>query len=356
MHHFPFHVRDFSHSTARCELVEIGLYVRLMMEYYADEAALTDDVEELAYKVGARTQPEKKSLARVLDRFFDHDAVRKCFVQARCEAVIMDYRKSGVQSRYANLGRHWEKVNPGVERPSYDVFVVNPDSWFEEGTGRVRKVTGRNSLVLVSESPDSPALPLPQSQPETNNQEPITSTPIVPKGTALMGDVAEAVYELYPKKVGKVKAIAAIVKVLKSGTITELDLQARVKGYAEATAMWAEQDKTYIPYPATWFNQQRYLDDPATWTRQPSLAEKKERGGGGQPQPEMAAAVTELPVAPEGWEDAMPELYGPGWREHYGAFEMMLPADQRQVRAWLLANRGQAAQATRCCVNNELGN
>lgn len=347
MHHFPFHVRDFSHSTARCELLEVGLYVRLMMEYYADEAALTDDVEELAYKVGARTQPEKKSLARVLARFFEHDRERKCFVQARCEAVILDYRKSGVQSRYANLGRHWEKVNPGVERPSYEVFMVNPDSWFEEGTGRVRKVTGRNHLVLVSDSPDAPGLPLPQSQPETNNQEPITSTPIVPKGTPSIESVAESVYMLYPRKEAKKAAIKAIVKVLKEGKITELDLQAKVRSYAEATAKWSEQDRTYIPHPATWFNRGSYLDDPATWTRQPSQAQKKERGGGGAPQAEGVLPLTELPQAPEGWEEAMMALYGPGWQEHYGAFETMLPDDQRQVRAWLKANRGWAAPETR---------
>jgi len=100
--------------------------------------------------------------------------------------------------------------------------------------------------------------------------------------------LAEALYALYPKKVGKGAAIKAIVKVLKSGEVTELELLPTVRAYAEAVNQWSEQDKTYVPNPSTWFNQKRYMDDPATWQRDDSTAsnrnptaEKKKGGAGG---------------------------------------------------------------------------
>lgn len=348
MQHFPLHIGDFTKKTSFLPLEDVGAYLRLMMRYYDSEEALPNDPAELAFTINARTPREVQVVKRVLARFFSLSEVpvhgaegtEKRFVQKRIEEVLASYRESGVQSRYANLCRHWEKINPGVPKPDYDTFSVNPDSWFDGTTNRVRKVTGRNHLVLVSDSPDCPALPPPQSQPETNNQEPITSTPIVPKGTPTIEDLAEAIYALYPRKQGKTKAIAAIVKVLRAGTHTELELQAIVKAYAEATSKWSEQDRTFIPHPATWFNRGSYMDDPATWTRQPSQAEKKGRGAGGpvESAPLFAMGSTTALDAPEGWEKAMDALYGPDWRERHASYALLLPADQRQVRAWLVKN------------------
>lgn len=314
MYHFPFHINDFSRDTARFELIEIGIYLRLMMEYYSSEKPLPNDHNELAFRVGARTRPEKLALDHVLRRCFDLDSVKNEYVQKRCEAEILDYRAAGVQSRYANLCRHWEKVNKGVEKPKFETFAQNPDSYFEETTGRVRQVTGRKSLVLSSESQDSPNLPLPDSQPRTNNQEPITiGSPIVPKGTDTRGpsddSIAEAIYALYPKKVGHGVAIKAIQKALKISGLTELEMQGRVRSYAEAVKLWPEQDKTYIPMPSTWFNQQRYMDDPAEWARkepvtpQNRFSEKKEKG----PPP---AVIPEAPEPEWDWQALHEELYG----------------------------------------------
>lgn len=297
MHHFPFHVNDFSRDTARFELVDIGIYLRLLMEYYSSEKPLPNDHNELAFRVGARTRPEKCALDHVLRRCFDLDEAKNEYVQKRCEAELVNYWAAGIQSRYANLCRHWEKVNKGVEKPKFEAFAQNPDSYFDETTGRVRQVTGRNSLALVSESVKSPDLPLSDSQPRTKNHEPRTiETPIVPKGTntAEPSDaaIAEAIYALYPKKVGHGAAIKSILKALKISGLTELEMQGRVRSYAEAVKLWPELDKTYVPMPSTWFNQQRYMDDPAEWSRtkpvepQTRFSEKKEKGAGPAQTPE----------------------------------------------------------------------
>lgn len=70
------------------------------------------------------------------------------------------------------------------------------------------------------------------------------------------------IYAAYPHKVGKPDAIRAIEKALK--TIDGAKLLAITEAYATA----CPPGTPYTPYPATWFNGQRYLDDPSTWVRQ----------------------------------------------------------------------------------------
>jgi len=70
----------------------------------------------------------------------------------------------------------------------------------------------------------------------------------------------EQIYQAYPLKVGKPAALKAITKAIKRGT--EPDKLLRLtKAYAAAR----DGNKDFCPHPATWFNQERYNDDPATW-------------------------------------------------------------------------------------------
>jgi DNA-binding MarR family transcriptional regulator len=81
----------------------------------------------------------------------------------------------------------------------------------------------------------------------------------------------EALYEAYPRHVGKAVALKAIRKALatvadRAGPDVPADwLMARVVLYAAARR---GQDQQFTPHPATWFNQGRYDDDPATWQAQ----------------------------------------------------------------------------------------
>ena len=68
---------------------------------------------------------------------------------------------------------------------------------------------------------------------------------------------------LKPKKIGKGKAIDAITKALKK--IPADKLLPIVKAYAKATR---GDDQQYMPNPATWFNQERWNDDPKNWEQE----------------------------------------------------------------------------------------
>lgn len=75
---------------------------------------------------------------------------------------------------------------------------------------------------------------------------------------------AEEIYEAYPKRVAKLKALASISK-----SINEFGFEfllSRTKAYAAARA---GQDPQFTPMPATWFNQQRFNDDPEAWKALP---------------------------------------------------------------------------------------
>lgn len=78
----------------------------------------------------------------------------------------------------------------------------------------------------------------------------------------VLSEVIAEIYELYPKKVGKPAACKAIARALK--TCDEETLKLTVKRYADAVL---GHDVQFIPYPSTWFNQERYNDDPSTWVK-----------------------------------------------------------------------------------------
>jgi hypothetical protein len=84
---------------------------------------------------------------------------------------------------------------------------------------------------------------------------------------------AASIYEAYPRKVSRPDAIRAITKALeriaaRPGQTDAVGwLLGRVHAYAAAVADWATSERKFVPYPASWFNGERYDDDQAEWKR-----------------------------------------------------------------------------------------
>lgn len=78
--------------------------------------------------------------------------------------------------------------------------------------------------------------------------------------TPSIEDQAEEIYQAYPRKEAKQTAIEAIIKKLKTHSF-ELLLTASKRYSIER----AGRDQSATPHPATWFNQDRFLEDPANW-------------------------------------------------------------------------------------------
>lgn len=83
--------------------------------------------------------------------------------------------------------------------------------------------------------------------------------------------VAEAIYELYPRRVGRPAAVKAITRAL--AKIQPDDLTAKTRAFAR---VWTGSDLQFCPNPSTWFNQERFNDDPATWMKSETPPPKKQ--------------------------------------------------------------------------------
>jgi hypothetical protein len=80
----------------------------------------------------------------------------------------------------------------------------------------------------------------------------------------------EEIYKAYPRKVARKQALAAIRKAIKAGNAPET-LLARTKEYAAHVAK-AMKEPQFIPYPARWFNEERF-NDPIEETPAPVMPE-----------------------------------------------------------------------------------
>lgn len=82
---------------------------------------------------------------------------------------------------------------------------------------------------------------------------------------------AEAIYEAYPKKVGRDDALKAISAALKKHPPEYL--LDKTQQFAAAVNSWPSSyryktdGRDTCPHPATWFNQGRFQDDPREWRR-----------------------------------------------------------------------------------------
>lgn len=87
----------------------------------------------------------------------------------------------------------------------------------------------------------------------------------------------EAVYQLYPRKTGKRAAKTAIRKALER--IAARGQPEPVDWLAEKVEVFARSPKgragDFCPYPATWFNEDRFDDDENEWNRDNATDQRK---------------------------------------------------------------------------------
>lgn len=103
---------------------------------------------------------------------------------------------------------------------------------------------------------------------------------------ACLGEMANEIYQLYPRKEGKSKAIDSIKKALKK--VDYQELFEAVTAYS--VAMDGYPDKTKIPHPATWFNQERWEDDRTMWSAWRNADKPKHA-----PSPAMQQILDKIP-------------------------------------------------------------
>lgn len=150
-------------------------------------------------------------------------------------------------------GRRIEEIDGGWRLINHAKYRANRDpedrkDYMRDYMRQRRSVNSVNSRKQSVNSVNSGKPPLAQAEAEAE----ASSTNVE--------EYISAIYAEYPKKVSKPQALRAIRKALKS-TDPEFLLN-KTKAYADARDC---ADPQFTPNPATWFNGERYNDDPRTW-------------------------------------------------------------------------------------------
>lgn len=124
-------------------------------------------------------------------------------------------------------------------------------------------------------SPRPPGAVTVTPEPIRNRKEPV-----------IYSEMAQALYDVYPRKINRAGGLKAITAALKREAAKK-DLGMSFNAMLEKTKLWAtacEQkiaanpdDVKFVKHPATWFNQQCYLDDSTEWGIKPKTQSWQDR-------------------------------------------------------------------------------
>lgn len=130
---------------------------------------------------------------------------------------------------------------------------------------RVRKYRSK-----FRSSPAQVDLPLPSDSPlNTNTKTNISERDVTFRNAPVTGYdtvtpvTSEDIYQAYPRKEARSKGIEAIEKAMKAHS-PEYLLE-RVRIYAGFVAQGGDEALRSVPYPATFFNQERFTEDEKMW-------------------------------------------------------------------------------------------
>lgn len=241
---YPHHISDYDADTLHLTIAEDGAYCRLLRWYYANERPLPNDDQALASicRIGLS---EWLAIAPKIKSFFVTRDTRECHVSVmhhkRCDSQILKQNKHrrDWQSRQKKLRKHG--ILDDVTR---DTRVSHASK------GEERK--GNNiDLSLRSKSIDHRSNDIPKL------------------------DGFDAFWAACPRKIGKGGAQRSYAKALTQASAA--DLLAAMQCHAERVR---GKDPKYIPHPATWLNQQRWLDEPDPLSRRDATLKALDQIGG----------------------------------------------------------------------------
>jgi uncharacterized protein YdaU (DUF1376 family) len=100
MHFYPHHIGDFLKDTSSLTPEESYYYLRLIWLYYDTEKPLPDDVNALAFKIGARGKED--CIRTLIQIYFRYDSDLKSHTHQRIDAEIRKYQGKAASAKRAN--------------------------------------------------------------------------------------------------------------------------------------------------------------------------------------------------------------------------------------------------------------
>jgi len=246
------------------------------------------------------------SVARIAaDCALERKKVFKCIKQLERVGLITVARKYGAANRYILSTSPKTGPVPKADQSQNGTSPkTGPVPKRDSESGSVNQIKGTRAKKAKASGPSLPFPPIPPlslSPPVISKEEKDSAHSLGDRGgvgekgaktrpqnikqafdTKRLKSAAIQVYAGYPRKVGRAKALTAIAKALimiqkrKNVPDTAEWLLDRVRAFAASPAGQAGQ---FTPHPTTWFNQGRYDDDEAEWSREDRPGSRGGAGG-----------------------------------------------------------------------------
>jgi uncharacterized protein YdaU (DUF1376 family) len=220
----PLYIADYLRDTTHLRGLESGAYLHLIMAYWVG-GKLPDNDRQLA-TITKLTLPEWRRVRPVVEQFF-HDGWKHKRVDAELAraADISSKRRASAEQRHGKRDAN-APANGHANAHRLDTHARG-SSPSQSHTPK-EEAEGTRASALVVPADDWPA------------------------------DFRERFWQVYPNKVGKPLAIQKLELTRKTGRATWAALWSGLDAYVHKT-----DDRPWCN-PATWINQQRWNDQPAT--------------------------------------------------------------------------------------------
>lgn len=210
---FQFYAADFMIGIMGMSDEEVGIYIKMLATQWL-HGSLPNCKKTIKKMINSRKVPSEMVMRKFVisdDGFLRNERMEK----------VREKQKSFVETRKENANKRWNKEQ------NDDALAMHVHS---------KEPCINDALHLHSSS---------------------STSRVLSKDNTLAD--CEEIFKLYPLKVAKKAGIDAIKKALKK--TSKAVLIEAVTAYAEAKKL----DPSYTANPATWFNQERWLDDRSAW-------------------------------------------------------------------------------------------
>lgn len=214
------------------------------------------DVAELSmparlFFIGLWTQADKAGrliddMRRLKARIFPYDAVD-------CEALAVELHGRNLICRYPAEEKHgyiWIRGFTKHQRP----HPKEPESLIPPCPSGAVKRNGEPGKETAKPS-ESGVLILDSGSLESGSQR--TKRAVVPRSSNASADDFEKAWAVYPRKVGKAKALSAWKKAS-----PPVDAVLSALSWQVTQPQWTKDRGEFVPHMATWLNQRRWEDEP----------------------------------------------------------------------------------------------
>lgn len=251
-----FYGSDFLNATASWTMEERGVYVTLLWYAWVN-GGLPGDIDRID-----RMAPGAKACWSVLESKFpvSPDGMRRNPRQERDRAIMRERSDSAAERGRKGAASRWQ-----VNGNSHPVAMQQPsgDDGYEMASQR-SEVRDQRSEIRPSESEITNTLNGSAVEPVSVQAESRQKRLAIPAGAL------DRLWMMFPRKVGKKKALVLLEKSIREyADEWELDaLDDAVEVMRERIHAFAQASRTtepkFIPHPATWLAQGRYLDPMET--------------------------------------------------------------------------------------------